>query len=261
MLSNRSFEFLDHSAQLFAEIRTTLGIKCVLRRAARALHMRLTCCACACDTPPSFSTPIHLLLPRPETYRASFAKLPDASNLISGGRSGSIVISTHDRQFIVKMIPKEEREKLAQILPDYLEHIKTHPDTLLVRFVGLHEVRLKSRKVRALGGGKGAVAGSMYRALFLFAADGMFFFLVQKFQSLVGMENALSKAHGLKIDEVYDLKGACVRACVSVGDVLPQDAHLHVLHARYFTQARLWTAVPSRHRTRGSTLARARTST
>lgn len=45
------------------------------------------------------------------------------------------------------MIPKEEREKLSQILPGYLEHIQTHPETLLVRFVGLHEVRLKARKV------------------------------------------------------------------------------------------------------------------
>ena len=50
-------------------------------------------------------------------YAESFATPPTAACKLGGGRSGSLVLRTMDSKFIVKMIPREERDMLLKLLP------------------------------------------------------------------------------------------------------------------------------------------------
>jgi len=58
--------------------------------------------------------------------------------LCSSGQSGSLFYYTKDRKYMMKTIPKREFEKMRSILPNYYKHIKSHPDSLIIRFFGLH---------------------------------------------------------------------------------------------------------------------------
>lgn len=57
------------------------------------------------------------------------------------------MLSTVDGRYILKFIPREERDLLCNVLEQYLEHLTINPHSLLVRFTGVYEVRLQSRKV------------------------------------------------------------------------------------------------------------------
>ncbi|KAN0023065.1 hypothetical protein ACTFIU_009148 [Dictyostelium citrinum] len=65
------------------------------------------------------------------------------------GKSGSLFFFSHDMKFIIKTIPKDEAKLLRDILPSYLEHIQSNPNSLLPRFFGLYRVKPHSgRQVR-----------------------------------------------------------------------------------------------------------------
>ncbi|KYQ93877.1 putative phosphatidylinositol phosphate kinase [Tieghemostelium lacteum] len=67
------------------------------------------------------------------------------------GKSGSIFFFSADNQYVLKTIPKREAKLLRELLPEYYEHIKRNPNTLLPKFFGLHRVCPKNgRQVRFL---------------------------------------------------------------------------------------------------------------
>eukprot|EP01062_Namystynia_karyoxenos_P046539 TRINITY_DN34918_c0_g1_i1.p1 TRINITY_DN34918_c0_g1~~TRINITY_DN34918_c0_g1_i1.p1 ORF type:complete len:907 (+),score=326.96 TRINITY_DN34918_c0_g1_i1:115-2721(+) len=82
----------------------------------------------------------------PAIYRAVFSVF-DVDDAMSekfsdGGRSGSFFYFTADREYIVKTVTPGERHVLRQMLPSYFRHMTTHPDSLIVRFYGLHAIRM-----------------------------------------------------------------------------------------------------------------------
>ncbi len=52
------------------------------------------------------------------------------------------MLQTTDRRYVIKTLPKEERDVLLKILPQYCDFLSENPTTLLVRFVGLHEIKI-----------------------------------------------------------------------------------------------------------------------
>eukprot|EP00039_Didymoeca_costata_P019366 m.337252 g.337252 ORF g.337252 m.337252 type:complete len:867 (+) comp18085_c0_seq1:1154-3754(+) len=73
-------------------------------------------------------------------YIESFQTLPGAA--MSGGRSGSAVIPTADQRYIVKSMSPAERRVLLDMLDEYISHLQMHPLTLLVRFLGIFEIKV-----------------------------------------------------------------------------------------------------------------------
>jgi len=61
--------------------------------------------------------------------------------LPSSGKSGSVFFLSHDDRFIIKTMRKEEMKLLLAALPKYAAHVMANPDTLLVRFYGVHRVK------------------------------------------------------------------------------------------------------------------------
>jgi 1-phosphatidylinositol-4-phosphate 5-kinase len=47
---------------------------------------------------------------------------------------------------MMKTIPYREFEKMRSVLKDYYNHIKSHPDSLIIRFYGLHQVKWIDKK-------------------------------------------------------------------------------------------------------------------
>jgi len=58
--------------------------------------------------------------------------------LCSSGQSGSLFYYTKDRKYMMKTIPAREFDKMREVLNLYYSHIKKHPDSLIIRFYGLH---------------------------------------------------------------------------------------------------------------------------
>lgn len=107
----------------------------------------------------------------PSDYCKSFEQLPGGD--LAGGASGSFVKKSHDGCLIIKSIDKGEIEVLMRVLRAYLTHLESAPHSLLVRFLGLYDVKL----------------------------DG-------KSMSVVIMKNVHGNISDLTIDELYDLKGS-----------------------------------------------------
>ena len=76
---------------------------------------------------------------------------------------------------MLKTIPKREFIKFRSVLPDYFQHMKDNPDSLICRFFGLHEVRYTDQSGKNL---------TLY---------------------LVIMNNVFKD---FKVDEFFDLKGS-----------------------------------------------------
>ena len=117
-------------------------------------------------------------------YRQSF-KLSNASDVESSGmlekftegKSGSFFYFSHDFRYIIKTITSEEEKFLRKIAYRYYNHMKRNPGSLIVRFFGLHKVRLAPE---------------------------------QRYISVVVMENLFYNRHQMKIHHTYDLKGSTV---------------------------------------------------
>ena len=117
-------------------------------------------------------------------YRQSF-KLKNASDVESSGmlekftegKSGSFFYFSHDFRYIIKTVTSEEEKFLRRIAYRYYNHMKQNPNSLIVRFFGLHKVRLAPE---------------------------------QRYISVVVMENIFYNRHQLKMHNIYDLKGSTV---------------------------------------------------
>ncbi|PNS16143.1 hypothetical protein CAC42_4544 [Sphaceloma murrayae] len=77
----------------------------------------------------------------PATYLMSLTEKYILSELGSPGKSGSFFYFSRDYKYIIKTIHHHEAKFLRKILPQYYEHVKENPDTLLSQFYGLHRVK------------------------------------------------------------------------------------------------------------------------
>lgn len=70
---------------------------------------------------------------------------------ISNSKSGQFFFFTHDKQFMIKTMSKEECKFLRQILRQYYSYVMNNKDSLLTRFFGIHRVKPhRGRKMRFL---------------------------------------------------------------------------------------------------------------
>ncbi|GAM27709.1 hypothetical protein SAMD00019534_108850 [Acytostelium subglobosum LB1] len=74
-----------------------------------------------------------------QTYQHAICK--PWNEVSTPGKSGSIFFFTYDSQYVLKTIPKREAKLLRSLLPEYYEHMKRNPNSLLIRFFGLHRVK------------------------------------------------------------------------------------------------------------------------
>ena len=105
------------------------------------------------------------------TYAESIAKGFKGKATVGEGKSGQLFLLTKDGQIILKTLKQSELPFLLSILPNYVSHLETEPETLLVKFYGVYTVTLGKFK-----------------------------------RHLIAMPNVLKS--DLSIDEVYDLKGS-----------------------------------------------------
>ena len=86
----------------------------------------------------------------PGDYMLSICGNEALRELSSPGKSGSIFYISHDDQFMIKSMKKEEMKLLCSILPQYYRHMTAYRDTLVPKFYGLHRINKpsKGRRVR-----------------------------------------------------------------------------------------------------------------
>lgn len=60
------------------------------------------------------------------------------------GKSGSVFFLSADEQLLVKTIRKTEFQLLQRLLPRYYGHMQSHPNSLLVRVLGLYSITAAS---------------------------------------------------------------------------------------------------------------------
>ncbi|AOA60694.1 Phosphatidylinositol-4-phosphate 5-kinase [Komagataella phaffii CBS 7435] len=78
----------------------------------------------------------------PADYLVSLTSKYILSELGSPGKSGSFFYYSRDYKFIIKTIHHSEHRQLRRILPQYYNHIKENPKTLISQFYGLHRVKM-----------------------------------------------------------------------------------------------------------------------
>ena len=61
---------------------------------------------------------------------------------VSEGKSRSLFYWSFDARFMVKTITADERDTMKKMLRGYLKHVTTFPDTLLVKLLGLFDLRV-----------------------------------------------------------------------------------------------------------------------
>ena len=61
---------------------------------------------------------------------------------LSEGRSGAFFFICGDGDLVVKTVEKREANTLLNILDQYFTHLMNNPQSLLVRFLGLHSIRM-----------------------------------------------------------------------------------------------------------------------
>ncbi|KAI8324074.1 SAICAR synthase-like protein [Martensiomyces pterosporus] len=83
-----------------------------------------------------------------EEYLVSLTDKYILSEVGSSGKSGSFFYYSQDYRFIIKTVHHTEHKFMRQILPQYYEFVRDHPNTLLSRIYGLHRIKLpQGRKV------------------------------------------------------------------------------------------------------------------
>eukprot|EP00730_Choanoeca_flexa_P006722 TRINITY_DN12211_c0_g5_i3.p1 TRINITY_DN12211_c0_g5~~TRINITY_DN12211_c0_g5_i3.p1 ORF type:complete len:929 (+),score=262.01 TRINITY_DN12211_c0_g5_i3:153-2939(+) len=158
--SDRSVDMIEHMPKTFVCLRNRFGIKAA-------------------------------------NFVQSFSESPTIRCKLSGGSSGSDVMRTMDGLYIVKLVPRNERDVLLQMLPSYLAHVSDHPHTLLNRLCGLFEVKLSSSRTSA-----------------------------GKYRSFMVMENVAGRAGKLTIHKRWDLKGSHVNRETKSAKGVQKDLNL-----------------------------------
>lgn len=81
----------------------------------------------------------------PREYLISLCGNFNLIEFISNSKSGEFFFYSHDRQFLIKTMPKSESILLRRLLPEYFNYISRQPNTLLTKFFGMHRVKTPSR--------------------------------------------------------------------------------------------------------------------
>lgn len=83
----------------------------------------------------------------PDAMFSSLMKgdLTTMSELTSAGKSGSFFYFTVDGKFTLKTIHKSEFNFLKILLPSYHKHLCENPNTLIIRFYGLHKIKYRMK--------------------------------------------------------------------------------------------------------------------
>jgi hypothetical protein len=81
----------------------------------------------------------------PEVYTKAFENT--ANEKFTEGRSGAFMFSSVDSRFIVKTTTEPELRKLLKIMPRYLNHLRTNPHSLIIKFLGAHCITMYSTKI------------------------------------------------------------------------------------------------------------------
>ncbi len=80
-----------------------------------------------------------------DTYASSFTTTTNEN--FSEGRSGAFMFCSADSKYIVKTTTKTEIASLLRILPNYIDHIRRNPHSLLTKFLGAHCITMYSTKL------------------------------------------------------------------------------------------------------------------
>eukprot|EP00904_Undaria_pinnatifida_P014236 jgi/Undpi1/9943/HiC_scaffold_28.g12397.m1 len=80
------------------------------------------------------------------SYMYSVAGDYDYLELITNSKSGSFFFYSHDQKYIIKNMKRAEAAFFLRILPQYYEHHRTHPDSVLIRFCGMYLVNRGRKK-------------------------------------------------------------------------------------------------------------------
>ena len=110
-----------------------------------------------------------------ERFQAAFRDAPLASNLLSGGRSAAVVLTTRHKEFVVKTLGSTESKVLSSMVDAYVAHFRRCPQSLIVSILAVVEVRVKGKS-----------------------------------SMLMVMENVSYSDPPVDIHEFYDLKGSTV---------------------------------------------------
>lgn len=63
-------------------------------------------------------------------------------NFISNSKSGQYFFYSHDMKYMIKTLSDEECKFLRRILPHYVRHMTSQPNSLINRYYGLHRVKM-----------------------------------------------------------------------------------------------------------------------
>ena len=122
------------------------------------------------------------------------------SDIGQGGKSGAVFLVSRDQRYIVKEMTKIELTVLLDLLPGYVEHVLSQPDTLLPRVMGAYKVLVPTTSR------SGGVQLKPVR--------------------LMVMSNALLTPRPLHVK--FDLKGSTVNRCVSEAKIAKARSHLAI---------------------------------
>lgn len=61
----------------------------------------------------------------------------------SQGKSGSFFFFSHDKKFIIKTLYDDELKIFLEALPDYFEHLRSNPNSLIARIYGVFKVKME----------------------------------------------------------------------------------------------------------------------
>ena len=83
----------------------------------------------------------------PETMLGNLIKgnLTSLSELTSTGKSGSFFYYSSDGKYTLKTISKDEFHFLREILKNYYTHLINNPQSLIIKFFGLHKIRFMKK--------------------------------------------------------------------------------------------------------------------
>ena len=123
--------------------------------------------------------------------------LSSLAELTTEGKSGAFFYFTADGKFLIKTVTKSEQKIIKKLLPAYFRYLQKNPDSLLLRFYGLHALREKRR---------GNIPGN------IFSNPEPLYFVV--------MGNLFGSAEPL---QQFDLKGSYVGRWASEGDSTGKD--------------------------------------
>merc|ERR1712224_1002454 len=69
--------------------------------------------------------------------------LSSLSELSSEGKSGAFFYYTIDGNLVLKTISYSEKRAILDMLPDYYKYLNKYPQSMLIRFLGLHSLETR----------------------------------------------------------------------------------------------------------------------